>query len=132
MEDHPEAKKLLADFISSALAEQPADVFEFASAHFKGTATVVEEPPDPADAAEADDAQGVDDQDDLDDLDEMAASTNPQLKAYLQEVFMSMDVDSSGTISKNELQAKLAVRRALAHSPCSRRLPLARPHVLTR
>lgn len=106
LDDNPAAKKLLADFISSALVEQPIDVFEFARQHFKGTATEVDE------AAEAGGAGGDDgepgDQDDLDDLDDMAGGSNSELTAYLKEVFDSIDVDGSGSISKNELKAKLA------------------------
>ena len=106
LEDHPEAKQLMNDFIAAALAEQPVDVFEFARDHFKGTATAV-----PEDAAEDDAAGsmggGAADQDDLDDLDDMAATGNAELTAHLQQVFESMDKDGSGTISKQELDEKL-------------------------
>ena len=34
LESHPEVQSILSDFISAALAEQPADVFEFARTHF--------------------------------------------------------------------------------------------------
>ena len=37
LDDHPEIRQLLNDFISTALVEQPVDVFEFAREHFKGT-----------------------------------------------------------------------------------------------
>ena len=108
MEDHPEAKKLLADFISSALVEQPVDVFDFARNHFKGTATVV------AEAEDEEDLGGVEagDQDDLDDLDAMAGSGS-ELNAYLKEIFDSMDTDGSGSISKEELKVKLAADNEL-------------------
>ena len=108
LEDHPEAKKLLADFISSALVEQPVDVFDFARNHFKGTATVVEE------AEDEEDLGGVEagDQDDLDDLDAMAGSGS-ELNAYLKEIFDAMDTDGSGSISQKELKVKLAADNEL-------------------
>jgi hypothetical protein len=34
LESHPEVQSILSDFISASLAEQPADVFEFARSHF--------------------------------------------------------------------------------------------------
>ena len=111
LDDHPEVKALLADFISSALAEQPQDVFQFAAKHFTGTACSVPEVQEPAPMAEPDDVGsgggGADDMDNMDDLDEMGASANSELTAYLRNVFDSMDEDSSGTISKPELLAKL-------------------------
>ena len=109
LEENPAVKKMLADFISSALVEQPVDVFEFARNHFKGTATAVEEDAEGDD----DDLGGVTaDQDDLDDLDDMAAGGNSELTAYLKEVFDSIDTDGSGSISQAELKKKLAVRDA--------------------
>lgn len=99
---------MLSDFISAALVEQPLDVFDFARDHFKGTATEVEEEPEPEPEAPGEVEFGEPgDQDDLDDLDEMASGSSAELKAYLHNVFESIDVDSSGSISKNELMAKL-------------------------
>ena len=97
---------MLSDFISAALVEQPMDVFDFAKEHFKGTATaVVEADPD------ADEEVGEPgDQDDLDELDAMAGGRSAELTAYLKSVFDSIDVDGSGSISKEELAAKLKVR----------------------
>ena len=34
LERHPEIQNVLSDFISSALAEQPVDVFDYARTHF--------------------------------------------------------------------------------------------------
>lgn len=120
LDDNPAAKKLLADFISSALVEQPVDVFEFARNHFRGTATAVVEDD------EEDDLGGVDggDQDDMDDLDEMASGGNTELTAYLKEVFDSIDTDGSGSISQVELKKKLEVRPLPPPLPPSR-CPLA-------
>jgi hypothetical protein len=128
LDDNPAAKKLLADFISSALVEQPVDVFEFARNHFRGTATAVVEDD------EEDDLGGVDggDQDDMDDLDEMASGGNTELTAYLKEVFDSIDTDGSGSISQVELKKKLEVRPlppplppSVALSPRTSQRPLA-------
>ena len=105
LEEHPEAKQILADFISQALAEQPVDVFEFAQKHFKGSAFEVEE--DAADEEGPGSGAAADDLDDLDDLDAMASPAKTQLTAYLKNVFESMDVDGSGTITKDELKKKL-------------------------
>jgi hypothetical protein len=117
LEDHPEVKGLLGDFISAALVEQPLDVFEFAREHFKGTATEVVEKAEPA--ADDDDMGEAGDQDDDDDLDDMVAASggSSELTAYLKKVFESMDTDSSGSISRTELNAKLTVRRAPSPRP---------------
>jgi hypothetical protein len=109
LEDNPEVKALLADFISCALVMQPVDVFEFARDHFKGTATAVEE----EDEADGDGAEAADDLDDMDDLDRMGDSANGALTAYLKHLFESMDKDSSGSISQVELKAKLAADNEL-------------------
>ena len=91
-------KKLLADFVSCALVEQPVDVFAFAKAHFKGSAKEVVEPED--------DLIGEGgEQDALADLDDMAGGD--ELTSYLKNVFESIDVDGSGTITKTELANKL-------------------------
>ena len=103
LEDHPEVKEILADFISAALVEQPTDVFEFAQNHFKGTATAVEEEEDGAGSA----GEGGDDLDDLDGLDDMGDESSSELRAHLQDVFNEMDKDGSGTITRNELAEKL-------------------------
>jgi len=107
--DHPEVKAILADFISAALVSQPVDVFEFARDHFKGTATAVAEDEEEADA----DGPEAGDQDSLDGLDEMAGAHNQELTAYLHNVFNVMDVDGSGTITKEELFAKLKADKEL-------------------
>ena len=110
LNDHPEVKQMLSDFISAALVEQPLDVFEFARQHFKGTATaVVEDAPQPSGEGGAEDeAAEAGDQDDLDDLDDMAADgPSSEVTAYLKELFESIDTDGSGSITKEELKAKL-------------------------
>lgn len=107
LEDHPEVKKILADFISSALAEQPPDVFEFARDHFKGTAFPVDEEQGEDDPDEASGGQAAADLDDLDDLEEMGSAGRTELTAYLKTLFESIDKDGSGTISKAELDKKM-------------------------
>jgi len=125
LEDHPEVKELLNDYISAALVEQPEDVFHFAREFFAGIAT--DDIPDKGDAGgggkkgrggggggyddddDEDAMGGGDDQDDLDDMmDDAGGAGNPELRAYLKQVFESMDTDDSGTISQAELSKKLA------------------------
>ncbi|KOO22337.1 hypothetical protein Ctob_000732 [Chrysochromulina tobinii] len=102
LDDHPEVKQLLNDYISAALVEQPEDVFHFARDFFKGIAANVDE------AADDEVGNGYD-QDDLDDDEVAAMGGNPQLRAYLKSVFDSIDTDGSGTISQAELKKKLAI-----------------------
>jgi len=97
-------KRLLNDYISACLVEQPVDVFDFARKYFKGSATMVEDDGD----ADAMSGGAPGDQDDLDDMVNEASSPEAiQLRAYLQKVFESIDVDGSGEISKRELEEKL-------------------------
>jgi len=102
LEDHPEVKRLLNDFISASLIEQPPDVFHFAREYFKGTAKKVDEAID-------DVGEVAPDQDDMDDLDDMLVESggSAELTAYLKQVFEAVDVDGSGTITKTEMQSKL-------------------------
>lgn len=37
LQKHPEIQRILNDFVSATLVEQPADVFDFARNHFAGT-----------------------------------------------------------------------------------------------
>jgi len=37
LQKHPEIQRILNDFVSAALVEQPADVFDFARNHFSST-----------------------------------------------------------------------------------------------
>ena len=97
LEDHPEVRRLLNDFVSQALVEQPADVFAFARDFFKGTAQAVHEPSEDADLAEPGD------QDDLEGM--LEDDGNSELRAYLKSVFESMDQDGNGELSLDELQA---------------------------
>ena len=99
LEDHPEVRRLLNDFVSQALVEQPADVFAFARDFFKGTAHAVHEPSEDADLAEPGD------QDDLEGM--LEDDGNSELRAYLKSVFESMDQDGNGELSKSELSTKL-------------------------
>jgi hypothetical protein len=98
LDDHPEARRLLNDYIAAALVEQPADVFGFAAEYFKGTATAVTEPADdaPPAATSGADAASAD-----------AAVPGSELRAYLKGLFESIDTDGSGSISQAELGAKM-------------------------
>jgi len=112
LDDHPEIRQLLNDFISTALVEQPVDVFEFAREHFKGTATEVDETAELEQQRKEVGSEGVGDDDvdaaDLDELDALAdASASTNLRAYLKQVFESIDVNGDGEISAEELKAKL-------------------------
>lgn len=110
LDDHPEIRQLLNDFISTALVEQPVDVFEFAREHFKGTATEVDETAELEQQQEGSEGAGGDDVDaaDLDELDALAdASASTDLRAYLKQVFESIDANGDGEISAAELKVKL-------------------------
>eukprot|EP00966_Prymnesium_polylepis_P285952 6605270-Prymnesium_polylepis.1 len=111
LQNHPEVELLLQDFISGALVEQPVDVFDFARGFFSTAPTA----PPPAEMGAGDTGEvpeGSDQVDqaelgDLDDVEAMADAVDSELALYLKQVFESIDVDSSGTISQAELKRKL-------------------------
>jgi Ca2+-binding EF-hand superfamily protein len=102
LDEHPEVKRLLNDYVAAALVEQPADVFAFAREHFRGTATAVDE------FVADDEGADPDDQDDLDDMLE-EAEAGSELRVYLKSVFDAIDTDGSGSISQAELAKKMKV-----------------------
>lgn len=100
LDEHPEVRRLLNDFVSQVLVEQPADVFHSAREFFHGSANPIEAP--------AEEGPEPGDQDDLDDMLADADASSSELRQYLKNMFESMDVDASGELSKAELQAKLS------------------------
>lgn len=115
---HPEVELLLQDFISAALVEQPVDVFAFARDFFATADAPAPAQDDPLQTGEVietasqrvqdnSQANSQADADDMADLDDMAADTNVELLQYLKAVFEAIDTDSSGTLSRSELKAKL-------------------------